>query len=179
MLIPTISSTLIEELSNCFVSTQWTKSITQLAWPPDDNKKAEMYRSIPEDNSEWWDEIQEPNAEAHIKETEVLLIDLEWLYREKKNFVAFSKMLQELPNSAYGSEFIDCLLENNWEELKKQILLKYFSSYIAYAVTSIAFMKMALDRSVTDDSTGLSAGLILLGVITGLLWLRETYIEIL
>lgn len=81
-------------------------------------------------------------------------------------------MLQELPNSAYGSEFIDCLLENNWQELKMQILLYYFSTYILYAITSLVYMKLALDQSYTDESTGLSTGLIVLGVITGLLWFR-------
>ena len=81
-------------------------------------------------------------------------------------------MLQELPKSAYGSEFIDCLLENNWEELKMQILYYYFSTYILYAITSLVYMKLALDQTYSDENNSLSTGLIVLGVITGLLWLR-------
>ena len=50
-----------------------------------------------------------------MKPMSVDIADMQWFYRNKKNFVAFSKLLQEKPNSLYCSEFIICLLEENWE----------------------------------------------------------------
>ena len=79
-----------------------------------------------------------------MKPMSVDIADMQWFYRNKNNFVAFSKLLQEKPNSLYCSEFITCLLEENWEELQKDIILKHLVPYLLYAVSSIFYMKYTL-----------------------------------
>ena len=37
--------------------------------------------------------------------------NLKWFYRDKKNFVAFTQMLQGLPNKVYASLFVESLLD--------------------------------------------------------------------
>jgi len=37
--------------------------------------------------------------------------NLHWFYRDKKNFVAFTQMLQGLPNQVYASIFVESLLD--------------------------------------------------------------------
>ena len=81
---------------------------------------------------------------------------MRWFYRDRSNFVAFSGLLENLPNSFYSSEFIECLLEENWEEHRNIIFTQLFLPYIFYAFCSILFMKFALDaeRQNEEDLQG-------------------------
>lgn len=44
----------------------------------------------------------------------------------------------------YSSEFVECLLEQNWGETRRVLIIRYFSVYIIYVVCSILYMKRAL-----------------------------------
>jgi len=46
----------------------------------------------------------------------VRTINLEWLYRDRRNFVSFCTMLEGLPSQVYASEFVECLLDQYWSE---------------------------------------------------------------
>lgn len=44
----------------------------------------------------------------------VRLIDLGWFFRDKKNFIAFSLNLIDLPKAVYASNFVRCILDQFW-----------------------------------------------------------------
>lgn len=44
------------------------------------------------------------------------MMEMKWFYRNKKNFIAFTKMLQKLPHKAYDSIFVQSLLEQFWKD---------------------------------------------------------------
>ena len=46
----------------------------------------------------------------------VRMINLEWLYRDRRNFVSFCTMLEGLPSPVYASEFVECLLDQYWDD---------------------------------------------------------------
>jgi hypothetical protein len=101
-----------------------------------------------------------------------------WFYQGERNFVAFSELIQDMPNSVYKSEFVSALLDENWDDLKHEITWKHFSIYFAYAVCSIIYMKLAIASRGSEDSIGGSPGMICLLVVTALLWLQQLYVEI-
>ena len=45
---------------------------------------------------------------------EVLMLDLKWLFRNRKTFVALSTILEDLPNNFYASEFTQNLTKQFW-----------------------------------------------------------------
>jgi len=50
-----------------------------------------------------------------IEAVNVRLLDMSWFFRDRKNFVAFSIMLQKLPSNVYSSLLLDCLLDQFWK----------------------------------------------------------------
>ena len=42
---------------------------------------------------------------------EVGILELSWFFDSRKNFVAFSTLLKDLPNSFYKSKFVEYLLD--------------------------------------------------------------------
>ena len=79
-----------------------------------------------------------------------------------------------MPKSLYSSEFITCLLENNWDALQKTIIIKLFIPYLLYAICSTFYMKLALAVDSTSDEAqdaDFSWGLASLCLISLLLWL--------
>ena len=44
-------------------------------------------------------------------------------------------MLQDCPNGVYTSQFIENLLEDNWETHQRLIIRRYFSVYLCYLIT--------------------------------------------
>ena len=68
------------------------------------------------------DEFKDSSA-TQAKPVSVRMLDMSWFYRGDDNFVAFSKLLENLPNSFYSTEFMQCLLEENWDE-HRDIMVK-------------------------------------------------------
>ena len=143
------SPTLINELSNCFLTTNRLEKITQSVWPEDLAFHTKMVEScyIPLDYLE--NEFKESmkagdEQEMQIKPISVRVLDMQWFYTNNHNFVAFSRQLEDMPNSLYSSEFIECLLEENWDALQKTIIIKLFIPYLLYAFSSTFYMKLAL-----------------------------------
>ena len=54
-----------------------------------------------------------------MRPIKVSLLDLDWYFRDRRNFVAFSKLLQYLPKSVYSSELVVCVLDRFWDINKK------------------------------------------------------------
>ena len=50
-----------------------------------------------------------------MRPIKVSLLDLDWYFRDRRNFVAFSKLLQYLPKSVYSSELVVCVLDRFWD----------------------------------------------------------------
>ena len=90
----------------------------------------------------YWEKRDDVETQPAAVQARVL--NLQWIYNGKLNFVAFSAILQELPNSVYSSEFVSYLLEENWPELQRQIKRWYFYPFLMYVLLSIVYMKMAL-----------------------------------
>ena len=77
----------------------------------------------------------------------------------------------DLPNSVFSSEFINFLLDENWMLLQRHIVRWYFYPYIAYAVFSVVFMKLALVTESDEEEGGVEIGMIVLGLCTFMTWL--------
>ena len=89
-------------------------------------------------------------------------------------------MLQDCPNGVYTSQFIENLLEDNWEAQQRIIIRRYFSVYLFYLITSIVYMRKSLTR-VDEADTELATTIpmqVFCGVVF-LLWLSQVYLEVL
>ena len=86
-----------------------------------------------------------PDEETQITACELRICEMGWFYEGKKNFVAFAELIQDMPSSVYSSEFVNALLDENWERVKgDEIKWKYFTAYLLYAICSIVYMKLAI-----------------------------------
>ena len=101
-------------------------------------------------------------------------MDLSWFYADRKNFVAFVPYLQGVPSSVYNSEFVSCLLDQNWQDLRDEIKLKFFLPYLIYAFSSIVYMKLALEQDEDSNSVGLS----IFCFVVLCFWVSQAYIEV-
>ena len=107
------------------------------------------------------------------------MINVEWLYRDRHNFVSFATLLEELPSSVYASEFIEVLLDQFWSEQQKKIVRWQFYPYIVYAFVAIFFMVLSLrDDVVTVKGEREELIFIILGSITLVLWANQVKNEI-
>ena len=50
-------------------------------------------------------------------------MSLEWLYRDRLNFISFCTMLENLPNPVYSSELVECLLDQYWKHEQCRIVV--------------------------------------------------------
>jgi len=65
------------------------------------------------------DELDEKLKDQENKVTRAVKVsttNMRWFYRNKKNFTAFTQMLQGLPNKVYASIFVESLLDPFWYE---------------------------------------------------------------
>ena len=60
---------------------------------------------------------------------------MNWFYRDKMNFVDFAKMLTEGEqlDSLYTTDFVKCIIDQNWSIAKRTILLQRLLPYAAMA----------------------------------------------
>lgn len=101
------------ELDSCFRETRSTRLVQNLEWPRDLNLLTLL-------SDQCIITTEEINAKLKGKENRVTravnvqTINLQWLFKNRKNFTAFTKMLQGLPNKVYGTLFIESLLDQFW-----------------------------------------------------------------
>lgn len=60
-------------------------------------------------------ELLKDHEDKAMKAIKVRMINLEWLYRDNRNFVSFCTTLDDLPGPVYSSEFISCILDQYWK----------------------------------------------------------------
>ena len=142
--------TLIQELDHCFQTTYKTRLIVQSEWPHDQSASLQMVESSDVPLNYLTEEFKDSSA-MQVKPVSIRMLDMQWFYRGNDNFVAFSKQLENLPNSFYSTEFLTCLLEENWDEHRDMMVKQLFVPYILYAVCSIWYMKLALATDPEND----------------------------
>ena len=109
----------------------------------------------------------------------VSMINIEWLYHDRHNFVSFCTLLDDLPTTVYDSEFVECLLDQFWSEQQKRIVRWQFYPYMIYAFVSIFFMVLSLSQdivTVKDDREELI--FIIMGSTVLVLWANQVKNEI-
>ena len=47
---------------------------------------------------------------------EVKICEMHWFYEDQFTFIDFVELLQEMPSSVYCSDFVQYLLDQNWEQ---------------------------------------------------------------
>ena len=101
------------ELVECFKETRSTRQIQPLKWPRNLNLLTIRSDKCIITNDEI-DAKLEGKENRVTRAVNVKMINLQWFYRDKKTFVAFTKMLQALPNKVYGTLFVESLLDQFW-----------------------------------------------------------------
>jgi hypothetical protein len=168
----------LNELNNCFYETKSTRLITELDWPRNRTILTTRTNKATIRKQEL-DDLMAKDEDKVTQNVTVKMINLEWLYRDRHNFVSFCTLLEDLPSSVYASEFVESLLDQFWIEQKKTILRWQFYPYLIYMAVSIFFMVLALREDVVvvkDHREELI--FIILGSLTLVLWANQVKNEI-
>ena len=109
-------------------------------------------------------------------------LNMEWFYKDKMNFVAFSAdCLQKLPNTVFTSQFVQTLLDLYWPKTQKAIFLKQFLPFCVFVILSIGAFVYSLadvkDREVRD--TGALAKRVILALLILITWVHQFTFEVL
>ena len=135
-----------------------------------------MYDSIDRENMPHDDQDSEESDEDMVlAPVKVRLLDLGWLYANKKNFRDFFQVLRELKSDELcSSEFIITLLDVFWDNYKDQMMYKVFVPYLLYLFFTMNFMINYVTKSSSEDLTiyGYLLGSILLLAVA-----YQVYIE--
>ena len=62
------------------------------------------------------------DADFSEKAVHVEYIDMRWFYKDRKNFISFVTLLQEMPGSFFTSKFTKALLDQYWDESQKKLM---------------------------------------------------------
>ena len=79
----------------------------------------------------------------------VRMVEVGWFFSNRKNFVAFSKTLQDLPSKIYTSQLLKGLLDYYWAKTQKKIIKEQLLPYTVYATGCITHYAKILDDSET------------------------------
>ena len=80
------------------------------------------------------------------------MIEMNWFFADRRNFVAFSQYLKNRPNKVYSSWLIQILMTQYWATTQRELVYKQFLPFIIRAVLSIVyFVYMLNDDSETED----------------------------
>mmetsp|Transcript_20161 Transcript_20161/g.27243 ORF Transcript_20161/g.27243 Transcript_20161/m.27243 type:complete len:87 (+) Transcript_20161:1541-1801(+) len=82
-------------------------------WPSDLPFFVHLQPSAVIVKSDYQEKLQD-YEDRQVREVEVRMLDLTWFFAEKKNFEAFTTMLQGLSNKAYSSELVEYVLDQFW-----------------------------------------------------------------
>ena len=78
---------------------------------------------------------------------QVEYIDLNWLYRHRDNFVAFTARLvneTDVPTSFYTAKFLSTLLDKYQEEITRELSFRQAIPYIIFVVMAITYFYRVL-----------------------------------
>lgn len=93
----------------------------------------------------------------------VSMVEVGWFFNNRKNFIAFSKLLQNLPNKVYTSQLLKGLLDKYWEETQKKILIEQLIPYSAYVILCIVhFSNVLSEQGDLENKLLLNIGLCLI-----------------
>ena len=121
-----------------------TTKIEMLKWP----SKVKMFTFMRNSPFIKKEEIEEHMQQEKLigtveKPVNVGILDMRWFYNERKNFVAFSRQLYgETPLRYYSSQFMQCLLDQFWMEVRFHILTRTMLPYILFLVATGGYMYM-------------------------------------
>ncbi len=84
----------------------------------------------------------------------VRMIEMPWLFVDKRNFVSLTPFLLNMPNKLYNSLFLETLLNRYWDETQTEMIYKQFLPFFSFAVMSILhFNYMISDCSIDENQT--------------------------
>ena len=72
------------------------------------------------------------------------MLDLRWLFAFRKNFVALSTVLADMPVTFYSSQVTKVLLSHFWDETKSMILYKQFLPYLLLVLLTMVHFYRSL-----------------------------------
>ena len=90
------------------------------------------------------EELLKDDEHRALRAINVRVHNLGWLYSDRKNFASFCTILQGLPSQVYASEFVECLLDQYWDDTQWHIVKYYFIPNTIFATVTILFFQVAL-----------------------------------
>ena len=100
------------------------RDINMLDWPSDLSALTLMVDSLDVSKDQLQQIINDQKHDAdsiQLRPIVVEMLDLRWLFAAKKNFVAFSMLLSDMPASFYTTKFTVMLLDNFWQQTQRKI----------------------------------------------------------
>jgi len=86
------------------VENAYTRKITILSWPKNCSISVHMSPSVSIQRETLEKEIKSLHSgELMVRPVELGIQDMRWFHHDRKNFIAFSRLLQGLPSSVYSS----------------------------------------------------------------------------
>mmetsp|Transcript_9307 Transcript_9307/g.12664 ORF Transcript_9307/g.12664 Transcript_9307/m.12664 type:complete len:101 (-) Transcript_9307:1248-1550(-) len=85
-------------------------------------------------------EVNKRSGRKRTRPVKVRMINMEWFYREKNSFSEFSRLLKKLPDEAYSSELVNCVLDQFWKPTKKKIVLNSVLPNVCLMLLTIAVL---------------------------------------
>jgi len=98
------------ELENCFTETRSTRQIQLLEWPRDLSLLTIRSKQCTITKEELDTELEEHENRV-TRAVNVATLNMSFFFRDRKNFIAFTQMLQGLPNQVYASIFVESILD--------------------------------------------------------------------
>ncbi len=105
----------------------------------------------------------------------VRMVEVGWFLSDRKNFVAFSKLLQDLPSKVYTSKLLKAFLHHYWASTQKKIIREQFLPYTVYATGCIIHYAKVLDDN-GDLEDKLMFNIVLCSIIFPF-WCHQIYNE--
>lgn len=142
-----------EEFNVCFVDTPFTKKIASAEWPD-----CVEFLCIRHKNIQITKEIVDKTIEEAIakasgepltmnRAVSVNMLEMGWFFKNKKNFVAFSELLKNLPKKVYGSLLLQAILGSFWEDKQRYIKIYHFTPFCIFVILSVMhFTTMLYDH---------------------------------
>ena len=79
------------------------------------------------------------------------MLNLDWLLKDRKNFVNFVNILgSSSSDQIYTTELISTLLAEFWEENYRKILWKCLVPWMGYGICTLTFFATALKGEIND-----------------------------
>ena len=80
------------------------------------------------------------------------MVNMDWFFREQKNFMDFARIMKNKPDDLYVSEFVTYTLDQFWPPLKRQIIYRLVIPHIITTIVTILNSFIALHHSSLEKS---------------------------